>query len=86
MSVNLEVKQLLHMIPGFARNKKDEDREEFFMAVAKARQEWFDAQNYFENVIEGDLIDHAIYKVEAAKSKYMYMLKHARQYGIKMDI
>lgn len=86
MSANLEVKQLLHMIPGFARNKKDEGRAEFFMAVAKARQEWFDAQNYFENVIEGDLIDHAIYKVEAAKSKYMYLLKHARQYGIKMDI
>jgi len=86
LSVNLEVKQLLHMIPGFVKNKKNGSNEEFFIAVAKARQEWFDAQNYFENVIEGDLIDHAIYKVEAAKSKYMYMLKHARQCGIKMNI
>lgn len=86
MSANLEVKQLLHMIPGFVKSKKDSSNEEFFMAVAKARQEWYDAQNYFENVVESDLIDHAIYKMEAAKSKYMYMIKRARQCGIKMDL
>lgn len=86
MSANLEVKQLIHMIPGFVRNKKNNSNEEFFIAVAQARQEWYDAQNYFENVIENDLIDHAIYKMEAAKSKYMYMIKQAKQYGIKMEM
>lgn len=86
MSANLEVKQFLNMIPGFARNKKKNDNEEFFIAVAKARDEWYDAQNYFENAVENELIDHAIYKMEAAKSKYMYLLKQAKQYGIKMNI
>ena len=47
LSANLEVKHFLHMIPGFVRNKKDDSDEEFFMSVAKARQEWYDAQNYF---------------------------------------
>ncbi|WP_372998529.1 YaaL family protein [Lutispora sp.] len=86
MSLNLEVKQLLNMIPGFTRRKKKDNHEEFFAAIAKARQEWYDAQNYFENVVEEDLIDHAIYKIEAARAKYVYMLKHAKQCGIKMDL
>lgn len=86
MSTNLEVRQILSIIPGFARKKKKDNHEEFFAAIAKARQEWYDAQNYFENVVEQDLIDHAIYKMEAAKSKYVYMIKHAKQCGIKMDL
>lgn len=86
MSANLEAKQLINMIPGFARNKKNSSNDEFFDAVAKARQEWYDAQNYFENVVESDLIDHAIFKMEAAKSKYMYMIKQAKQCGIKMNM
>jgi len=86
LSTNIEAKQLMNLIPGFIRNKRDDKHEEFFEALAKARQEWYDAQNYFENVIEEDLIDHAVYKMEAAKSKYMYMIKHAKQCGIKADL
>jgi len=86
LSLNLEVKQFVNFIPGLSRKKKKDNHEEFFAAIAKARQEWYDAQNYFENVVEDDLIDHAIYKIEAAKSKYVYMLKHAKQCGIKVDL
>lgn len=40
------------------------------------------AENYFDNVDDPDLIDFAIYDIEAAKKKYAYMLKKARQeYG-----
>ncbi|SHJ40086.1 YaaL family protein [Lutispora thermophila] len=86
MSSNLEVKQFLNIIPRLVRKKKKNNYEEFFAAIAKARQEWYDAQNYFENVVEEDLVDHAIYKMEAAKSKYVYMIKQAKQYGIKLDL
>lgn len=86
MSTNLQTKQFINLIPGFIKNKRDNKHKEFFEALAKARQEWYDAQNYFENVTEEDLIDHAIYKMEAARSKYMYMIKHAKQFGIKADL
>lgn len=86
MSTNLETKQFINLIPGFIRNKRENKNKDFFEALAKARQEWYDAQNYFENVTEEELIDHAIYKMEAARSKYMYMIKHAKQCGIKADI
>ena len=38
--------------------------------------------NYFENVVDHDLVDYAIYKVEASRRKYMYMLKQAKLNGI----
>lgn len=53
--------------------------------VEKAHAEWVAAQNYFENVVEPDLVDYAIYKVEASRRKYMYMLKQAKASGITKD-
>ncbi len=33
-----------------------------------------EALEYFENVSDPDLIDHASYKIQAARAKYMYLL------------
>lgn len=50
--------------------------------VKKAYADLKAAENYFDNVYDPDLIDFAIYDIEAAKKKYAYMLKKARQeYG-----
>lgn len=49
--------------------------------VKRALEEWQAAQNYFENVSDPDLIDFAIYDLEAAKRRYMYMLKKVRMEG-----
>ena len=50
--------------------------------VRRAYAEWQAAENYFENVADPDLVDFAIYDMEAAKKKYIYMLKRARaEYG-----
>lgn len=45
--------------------------------VAKALREWQDAVRYFENVRDPDLVDFAIYEMEAARRKYMFLLKRA---------
>ncbi len=47
--------------------------------VKKAYADLKAAENYFDNVGDPDLIDFAIYDIEAAKKKYAYMLKKARQ-------
>jgi len=50
----------------------------FLELVEQARQDWLAAKSYFESVSEPDLVDHAIYLVEAAETKYMYLLRKAR--------
>lgn len=46
--------------------------------VKRAYADWQAAENYFDNVADPDLVDFAIYDMEAAKKKYVYMLKKAR--------
>lgn len=60
--------------------------EEFFFTLSKAQQEMYDAQNFFDNVTDPELVDHAIYKMEAAKSKYAYLLKQAKERDIKINL
>lgn len=52
-------------------------------AIEKARAEWIAARTYFDNVTDPDLIDHAIFAIEAAERKYMYLLRHAEEFGYK---
>ncbi|MDD2397962.1 MAG: YaaL family protein [Tissierellia bacterium] len=55
------------------KNKSADD--EMFINIENAKKEWEDAKNIFENVSQPDLVDYAIYKVEAAEQKYIYLLK-----------
>jgi len=49
--------------------------------VEEARREWLDAQYYYNTVTDQDLIDHAVYLMQAAEKKYIYLLKQARNAG-----
>lgn len=60
---------------------QESEDNSFTGAIEKARQEWLSARSYFDNVTDPDLIDHAIYCVEAAERKYMYLLKQAKKEG-----
>ena len=61
------------------------DQEEFMEILTEARDEWMQAQNYFDNVSEPDLVDYAIYRLEAAKKRYTYLIKQARISGIRNE-
>ncbi|MHB8928741.1 MAG: YaaL family protein [Bacillota bacterium] len=50
--------------------------------VEHARRDWLAAKSYFEAVTDPDLVDHAIYVLEAAERKYMYLIKRAKVEGL----
>ena len=84
---NVEIKQLINLIPGFKiKDKSNDYHNEIRNAVTIAHQEWLDSISFFENVVDVDLVDHAIHRVEAAKSKYVYLLKLARENGIIKEV
>jgi len=64
------------------QNDKNEvtegNKEKLKKEIKKAHQQWVDAKNYFENVSDPELIDYASYKIEAARTKYMYLLNKAK--------
>jgi hypothetical protein len=55
---------------------------DLFETVESARQDWLMAQRYYDNVSDPDLVDHAVYQMQAAEKKYAYLLKEARRQGI----
>lgn len=52
-------------------------------AIEEAKQDWYWAKTYFNFVSDHDLVDYAIYRIDAAEKKYMYLLKKARQEGLR---
>ncbi|MCE5286622.1 MAG: YaaL family protein [Pelosinus sp.] len=50
--------------------------------MAQAKKEWRDAQGYYNSVYDKDLVDHAVYMMQAAEQKYIYLLKLARREGL----
>lgn len=60
------------------------DKPEVAAASDLVRQVWeakaaLDAAvSYFNNVADPDLVDHAVYVMEAAQRRYSYLLKQAR--------
>jgi hypothetical protein len=63
--------------------EKSEDKQELVNSVHAAQREWQAAQTYFESVSEPELVDYAIYKLETARRKYMYLLNLAKKEGLE---
>ena len=57
------------LVPGVPR--------ELAQLVEKARREWLAAQSAFDFVTEPELVDHAIFALQAAERRYVYLLKLA---------
>ena len=49
--------------------------------INRALARWKDAVRYFETVSDPELVDFAIYEMEAARRKYMFLLKQERAGG-----
>lgn len=61
----------------------ESDNSELLQAVAQAHREWELAEKVFETVTDPDLVDYAIYQVQAAQKRYTYLLRRAKEEGIK---
>lgn len=58
----------------FMKNKENQ-QDERAAQVIKAMEQWQEARRYFESVSDTDLVDYAIYEAEAARRKYMLLLR-----------
>lgn len=86
-SRNNLVSALENIYSRVSRTKAQETNENMELAqcIAKAYEEWQNAEIFFHSVSDPDLIDHAIYRLEASKTRYVYLLKQAKAEGIRVD-
>ncbi len=56
--------------------KKEEYAEDHL--IERARQEWLTALSIFDSVLEPELIDQAIYNINATERRYVFLLKEKK--------
>lgn len=66
--------------------KQDVENIKIIKEIKVAQLEIKNAENFFQFVSDPELIDVAIYDLEAKKSKYSYLIKVAKEKGIKNSL
>lgn len=62
------------------------EEEKLLDMIKEAHREWKNSESYFNNATDPDLIDYAIYKVEANRTKFRYLIKLAKEKGIQVEL
>ncbi|WP_240503521.1 DUF2508 family protein [Natranaerobius trueperi] len=57
--------------------------EKLLLELQKTKKEIKDAENYFNNVTDPRLIEHAAYLRKANEKKFRYLLELAKRYGLR---
>lgn len=77
-SVSNKELKFKNILESFKAPKNTSDKNDLYINLENAKREWEEAKNIFENVSEPDLVDYAIYNVEAAERKYVYLLRQIK--------
>ncbi|QOS82477.1 DUF2508 family protein [Paenibacillus sp. JNUCC31] len=68
------------------RMLKEQEEEQIYSDIQKAKAEWERAVRQFEEAQGEDEIDYAIYVLEAAERKYQIHLRRAKRVGVKSTV
>ncbi|NLL20159.1 MAG: YaaL family protein [Firmicutes bacterium] len=78
-----ELSQKLLGEKGDFNSEENSNREEFRAKnadlIERAKQDWHAALSLFNNIEDPGLIDHAIYNLNAAERRYVFLLEEARR-------
>ena len=84
IKANVIIRNIRSIYSGLFRQKKNKSQEEEILeAVKVALEELRNTELFFQNVTDPDLIDYSIYKMNAALEKYTFLIKLAKQKGVK---
>lgn len=75
-------KKIIKIANGLVNKIKREEKTErqiIIESLQDAKQEWKDQEEYFQHVTEPELVDYAIYQIEASRLKYIYLLKKIKE-------
>lgn len=73
---------LKNIANGINAQETENSKESIYNSIESAKKDWEDAKNIFDNVTNPDLIDYAIYNVDATEKRYTYLLKQIKSGNI----
>ncbi|WP_373601494.1 DUF2508 family protein [Paraclostridium bifermentans] len=66
--------------------KKNIENEKLIKEIKKAQLEIKNAEKFFQYVSDPELVDVAIYDLEAKRSRYSYLIRIAKEKGVKHSL
>lgn len=69
-----------------SEKKENIEKEKIIKDIDRAYLDVLTAESFFQVVSEPELVDVAIYDLEAKKSRYAYLLRLAKEKGIKRSL
>lgn len=85
MGMNVNINSFFSKLKNNLGTNEITEDERLLTELNKALEEWENAELYFQSVVEPGLIDYAIHNMEASRTKYLYLLKNAREKGIRAE-
>lgn len=65
---------------------KDKEKQKLITEIKRAQVEVKTAEHFFQFVSDPELVDVAIYDLEAKKSRYRYLIRMAKEKGVKKSL
>lgn len=62
------------------------DSLQLLKSIQQARQEWLEAVANFDQADNDELIDYYIYRMKACQIRYNYLLKKAKEMGVRSEL
>ncbi|MBC6005061.1 Protein of uncharacterised function (DUF2508) [uncultured Clostridium sp.] len=73
-------------MPRIKSKKTNIENEKIIKEIKAAQLEIKNAENFFQYVSDPELVDVAIYDLESKKSKYSYLIRMAKEKGVKYSL
>lgn len=68
-----------------AKNESS-DTKNLIESITNAKKEWIRANNDFEYAVDEDMIDYHTYIIKAYQARYEYLIKIAKEKGIRIEL
>jgi hypothetical protein len=65
---------------------ESEEAAILLQSIKEARKDWMNATINFEYASENEVIDYYAYKIKAFEVKYQYLLRKAKEMGIRTEL
>lgn len=81
-----KILSLLNIIKSNEFTQKDiNETKNLIDSIITAKREWIEASEDFNYVVDKEMVDYFTYKIKAYEARYEYLLRIAKEKGIRYD-
>ena len=69
----------------FKPSSRETEENYLLHLLEEAKQDWSVSRSHFNDMTEEEMIDHAIYTMDAAEQRFSYLIKKAKEEHVRAE-